>query len=64
MTAKELRANIGNVIEWEHSHCRHRGVCLVAKGVIEDVYGKSVKVNGDWKWHPHMINAKIIDSVE
>lgn len=62
MTAKELRANIGKVIEWEHSYCRHRGVCLVARGVIEDVHGKNVLVNGDWKWVPYMINAKIIEA--
>jgi hypothetical protein len=53
--AKEL---IGKRVEWEYSHCRHRGTCLVREGMLEQVQGRNALVSGDWHWLPDMTNLR------
>lgn len=64
INAKVLRANIGKKIEWEEAHDRHRGTCLVRTGTIEDIQGKNLLVDGDYKWYPNLVNLKIFDPVK
>jgi hypothetical protein len=59
LTSKILKENIGNVIEWESHHDARRGTCSLNRGVITDVQGKNVSLDGDWRWFPDFINAKI-----
>jgi hypothetical protein len=60
VTAKEMRQLIGKLIEWEGR--RPPGYPYVDKysGWVEDVQGKNVLINGDWKWLPHMFNVKVL----
>jgi hypothetical protein len=58
MKASEARKLIGKKVEWEYAHCRHRGTCLVAYGVVEEVKGRNIMISGSWKWLPDLINLK------
>lgn len=68
MRAAELRKHIGKKIEWEYAHDRHRGTCLVRKGVLLEVAGKNVMVDmggvGDWFWLPQMVNLIVHEQEE
>ena len=64
MTPKEAKAAIGKTIEWEYAHDRHRGSCLVAKGVIQEVKGQNVLMSGaeGWTRLPNLKNAVVLEN--
>jgi len=51
---------VGQVIEWEESHDRHRDTCLVRQGLVTQVKGRNVWINDDAKWLPDMKNWRVI----
>jgi hypothetical protein len=61
ITAAQLREYIGRKVEWEHSRDRHRGTCLVSKGVLEEVRSRNLLISGEWRWWPDLENFKLID---
>lgn len=58
--ASQLKKFIGKRIEWNHSFDRHRGTCLCDEGVVNEVHGRNVKIDGEWRWFPDMHCVKVI----
>lgn len=58
-TSKQRRALIGKLIEWNDA-----GWISKSSGIIEDVCGKNILVNGDWKISSSMINVKDASNVK
>jgi hypothetical protein len=50
-TAKELRKLIGSMVYWEDRGSRYD---VQRCGIVEDVSGKNVLIDGDWKWRPDL----------
>ena len=63
MTAKEIRALTGQVIEWETIPDHFRGYYDVRSGVVREVKGRNlrVEIQGDdiWLWIPNMRNVHL-----
>ena len=53
---KRHRPTIGTRIEWEECYDRHRGTCIVRDGLVTDVKGRNVWIDGDAKWLPDLSN--------
>lgn len=54
--AKEARAAIGKVVAWEEHSSRY---IFERVGVIEDVKGRNLCIEGDWRWMADLKNLKI-----
>ncbi len=48
--ASELKKYIGHRVEIEYAHDRHRGTCLVRRGVLDRVEGRNIVVSGEHYW--------------
>jgi hypothetical protein len=59
MKAKEARTFIGKGVEWDEPT---RISLIPRRGYVEDVKGKNVLINGDWKWLPDIKEFRLIET--
>ena len=59
MTPKQAKALIGRRVIWDVVIDPHRLNGIRERtGTIEDVRGKNVMIDGDWKWLPDLSNLR------
>ena len=58
LNAAQARKLIGRLVQWEEGHDKHRGTYIIRTGIIEEVRGKNIRTESNWKWLPDMINLK------
>ena len=57
VSAKDARKAIGLCVWWEDRNSdRYYGA--TRSGTVEDVAGKNIMINGDWKWRPYLNNLR------
>lgn len=56
-TVKQRGALIGKRIAW-----RSMGWPRVYYGTVEEVQGRNIKVDGDWKWAPDMSDVHVMEA--
>ena len=52
-TAKQAKLCIGQTVYWDD-----RARCIVNRGRLEDVKGKNLLIDGDYKWMPQLIGLR------
>lgn len=61
-TAKDARLALGQVVYWdERGSRRYKGA--VRSGVLTEVLGRNLCINGDWKWRTDLTNLRTTEAV-
>lgn len=59
-SAKQARAAIGKRVFWnDRDSARYYGA--IRSGILQDVAGKNVLIDNDWKWRPHLNNFRLTE---
>jgi esterase/lipase len=53
--ASEARLNIGKRVWWDDVSNRYS---FLRSGIIDEVSGRNINIDGDWRWMPHMTNLR------
>lgn len=54
-TLKAVRAYINKTVYWDDDSGRYS---ITRMGILEDVKGRNLLINGDWKWRPDLTNLR------
>lgn len=54
--AKEARAAIGKIVEWEEHSSRY---IVYRCGIVDEVSGRNICIEGSWQWMADLKNLKI-----
>ena len=56
---KDVKKWVGKEIEWDIMTDIHRGVYKTKDGMLEEVRGRNLLVDGEWRWFPDMRNVRL-----
>jgi len=63
MKISELRSGIGKRLCWYTVLDRFRGFVRVSHGILSEVSGKNVKIDGEWRYVPELLGLRFQDDV-
>ena len=58
MKTSELKKLIGKRIRWKANYDPNRGSYSPRSGILEEVQGRNLKVDNDWRWLPDMMDIE------
>jgi hypothetical protein len=67
LTADKARKLIGKRVTWNQKRApcsQYRGYCFPRYGILEDVKGKNVWIDGDARWLPDLHDLRAFDGKE
>lgn len=56
MKNKEAKQFIGKVVEWD---VENRVSIITRRGTVEEIKGKNICIDGDWKWLPDIKDIRL-----
>lgn len=59
MNTPECRKLIGKEVCWDVTLDVNRGTYKTRYGTVDEVKGKNIMIDGDWKWLPKMTNLRL-----
>lgn len=60
MKVSEAKKLIGKRVMWKEHYDAARGTYFERTGIIDDVHGRNILIDGDWKWLPELHGLKEI----
>jgi hypothetical protein len=57
---KEARAAIGSRVYWDDISIRYK---ILRSGILQEVEGKNMQIDGDWKWRTYLTNFRTTETI-
>lgn len=58
MKTSDAKQLIGKRVQWIRSGDPYRGTYCLGFGKVEEVAGKNILIDGEWKWLPDLKNLQ------
>lgn len=62
MKRTELKQHIGHRVRWEYAHDCVRGTYLQGEGLVQEVKGNNILIDGDYYWLPDLHNLTLVET--